>query len=87
MKPLKLYHFVDRQVHPTEYFLPVPFNLTPPFWGGAEPSLILLRLLNGLLYQPRIVMSVEHSVERLDGETEIPGRTCPSAALCTTNPT
>jgi hypothetical protein len=34
-----------------------------------------------------MMMSVEQSVERVAGETEVLGETCPSATLSTTNST
>jgi hypothetical protein len=46
--------------------------------GGVEASPLLLRPLMGLLYQPRMMMSVEQSVECL---------AWPSVLLSTTNPT
>jgi hypothetical protein len=42
---------------------------------------------NGLLCQPRVIMMMEELVERLAKQTDVLGKTCPSAALSTTNPT
>jgi hypothetical protein len=42
---------------------------------------------NGLLCQPRVIMMTEKLVTCLAGETEYSEKTCPSAALSTTNPT
>jgi hypothetical protein len=43
------------------------------FLGLVEPNLLLPRPLNGLLYQPKMLISVEQSVEFVAGETEVLG--------------
>jgi hypothetical protein len=55
--------------------------------GGGVKVHSTLRPLNGLLCQPRVIMIMEKSVERLARETEVLGENLPSAALSTTNPT
>jgi hypothetical protein len=53
-------------------------------WDEAESTGPLF----GLLYQPRMIMNVEHSVElQLAGEPKYSEKTCPNATLSTTNPT
>jgi hypothetical protein len=42
--------------------------------GGGTKVHSTLRLLNGLLYQPRVIMIMEKSMEWLAGETEVLGR-------------
>jgi hypothetical protein len=42
----------------------------PPFWGGGNESLVT-EAISGLLFQPRLMISVEHSVEFLSGEIEV----------------
>jgi hypothetical protein len=41
------------------------------FLDGVETSPLLLRLLNGLFHQTRMVMSVERSMERLTRKNEV----------------
>jgi hypothetical protein len=41
--------------------------------GGVEPRSLVPRPLNGLLYQPQMVISAEQSVECLADETEALG--------------
>jgi hypothetical protein len=49
-----------------------------PFWDGVEPNPLLLRPLIDLLYQPRMM---------IDDDERGAEKTCPTAALPTTNPT
>jgi hypothetical protein len=45
--------------------------------GGGIKVHSTLRPLNGLLYQPRVIMMMEKSVEWLAGETEVLGENLP----------
>jgi hypothetical protein len=46
--------------------------------GGVEIKVhSTLRPINGLLYQPRVIMIMEKSVELLAGETEVLGENLP----------
>jgi hypothetical protein len=58
------------------------------YWG-VESNWVhsALRLLIGLLCQPRVIMMMEKLVELLAAETEVLGENLPSAALSNTNPT
>jgi hypothetical protein len=54
--------------------------------GGVNWVHSALRPLRGLLCQPRVIMMMEYLVEWLAGEPKYSEKTCPSAALSTTNP-
>jgi hypothetical protein len=56
-----------------------------PFWSGTEFT--ITEANTGLLYQPQIVIGVEHSVEWLSGETKYSEKPFPSVAFSTSNPT
>jgi hypothetical protein len=45
--------------------------------GGGIKVHSTLRPLNGLLYQPRVIMTMEKSVEWLAGETKVLGENLP----------
>jgi hypothetical protein len=45
--------------------------------GGGIKVHSTLRPINGLLYQPRVIMIMEKSVEWLAGETEVLGENLP----------
>jgi hypothetical protein len=49
--------------------------------GGGIKVHSTLRPLNGLLYQPRLIMIMEKSVEWLAGETEILGENLPQCCF------
>jgi hypothetical protein len=51
--------------------------LSPPFWGWSWTEFTITEATTGLLYQPRMVMSVERSVEWVVGETEVSGENLP----------
>jgi hypothetical protein len=56
-------------------------------WCGTEFTIKVrsrkLRPPNGLMYQPRMMMSVQQSAEK----PQYSEKSCPSAALSTSNPT
>jgi hypothetical protein len=55
--------------------------------GGGIKVHSTLRPLNDLLCQPRVIMIMEKSVNDWQGKPKYSEKTCPSAALSTTNPT
>jgi hypothetical protein len=59
------------------------------WYSGVESNWVhsALRPLIGLLCQPRVIMMMEKLVECLAGKPKYSEKTCPSAALSTTNPT
>jgi hypothetical protein len=52
-------------------------------WSPIES----IRHCSHQLCQPRVIMIMKKLVESLAGETEVLGKTCPSVAFSTTNPT
>jgi hypothetical protein len=55
--------------------------------GGGIKVHSTLRPLNGLLCQPRVIMIMEKPWNDWQGKPKYSEKTCPSAALSTTNPT
>jgi hypothetical protein len=55
--------------------------------GGVQLGPLSTAATNGLLCQPRVIMMMEIMVEWVPGKPKYSEKTCPSAALSTTNPT
>jgi hypothetical protein len=52
-------------------------NIIGIVWGGVQLGPLGTAATNGLLWQPRVIMMMEKSVELLAGETEVLGRNLP----------
>jgi hypothetical protein len=60
------------------------------YGAGVEPSPLVLSLFIDLLYQPRMIdddCGANSRMNECQGKPKYPEKTCPSAALSTTDPT
>jgi hypothetical protein len=61
------------------------------YGAGVEPSPLLLRSFIGLLYQPWVIDGDDYGaisgMNEWQGKPNFPEKTCPSAAVSTSDPT
>jgi hypothetical protein len=53
-----------------------------PFWGVCGTESIVTEAITGLLYQPRMMMGMEQSMQCLARETEVLGKEPSPMLLC-----